>query len=115
MGFITDLLNINGTTRDKEKKDLAVLYHWLQEQGGVHALIENMQEGKCSNILASWVGNKDNVSVTIDFIRSCFSEASIDELASKLGMDSDQVYVLMMTWLPKIIGNEGTLDVKSIR
>lgn len=109
MSILNKLLNIAGLSGDKESaanQDLLVLNHWVEAQGGVAAILRKMHDGQLTDLFTAWLSDRDNLAASKDIITSLFSQESLDDLGHQLGMNTDQVFTLLATWLPKILSQD---------
>ncbi len=76
---------------------------WVNEQGGVSAILEKFRQGGFSEVVESWLSNGANLPISASQIASVLGSPTIAALAGKLGIDSQSTSSLLATCLPKLI------------
>ena len=85
------------------KPDLMSVITGLIGGGGLNGLIKMFTEKGLGDIVSSWVGKGDNTPVTPEQVKDVFGENGIDEIATKTGMDKDEVTGQLSDLLPKAV------------
>lgn len=93
---VTGATGVSGQT-------LTMLNEVVSESGGVSGLLEKFNAAGFGDIVKSWVGKEANLSITAEQIQKVLGSVQIQSLASKYGMDTNQVATLMANGLPKLI------------
>jgi uncharacterized protein YidB (DUF937 family) len=75
----------------------------LTQHGGIGGLLEKFKSSGLGNIFNSWVGTGQNQPISNDQLTQVFDEASIADLAKKLGVGKDQAIGKLSQWLPHAI------------
>lgn len=83
--------------------DYAVIVQWIEQQGGLPAIIEKCRQSPLGDIVSSWVGTGTNAAITGDHIAQIFTSSSIGQLAEMLGVNADMATALLAQVLPHII------------
>ncbi|MGU3415387.1 YidB family protein [Enterobacteriaceae bacterium C34A] len=76
---------------------------WINEQGGVSAILDKFRKEGLGEVIESWLSNRDNLPVSASQILLALGSPAITALAGKLGVDSLSASTLLATWLPKIV------------
>ncbi|RPD98905.1 DUF937 domain-containing protein [Candidatus Pantoea deserta] len=104
MGLLDQLVGALGNGNGRNTLgELEAVWHWVQEQGGVEALLQKFQQGGLGEILASWIGNGGNQSVSGGELKSALGEEALQSLAQKLGTDVNGASGTLAELLPQLI------------
>ena len=77
---------------------------WVNEQGGVQALLEKLQNGGLGDIASSWISNQQsNQPISGDQVESALGTSAVSDLGQKLGVDTGSASTMVADYLPKII------------
>ena len=77
---------------------------WVNEQGGVQALLEKLQNGGLGDIASSWISNQQsNQPISGDQVESALGTSAVSDLGQKLGVDTGSASARLADYLPKII------------
>ena len=76
---------------------------WINEQGGIAALVEKFQQGGLGGIVESWISNGANHPVSADQVTSALGSPAVTSLAEKLGIDPQTASGLIAEHLPKVV------------
>ena len=77
---------------------------WVNEQGGVQALLEKLQNGGLGDIASSWISNQQsNQPISGDQAESAPGTSAVSDLGQKLGVDTGSASAMLADYLPKII------------
>ncbi len=82
------------------------------QQGGLAGLVSQFASNGLGDIINSWIGTGENKAISTEQIASALGSEKINELASKLGTDSNSVLSQLTDILPKAIDKltpEGTV------
>ncbi|BDH43964.1 hypothetical protein TUM12370_00080 [Salmonella enterica subsp. enterica serovar Choleraesuis] len=94
---------ITGLLEGGEAGKYQAILNWVNEQGGVQALLDKFHQGGFSELVTSWLGNGSNHSVDASQIESVIGSPAISDLAGKLGLDPQQASSMLASALPGII------------
>lgn len=75
----------------------------FNQQGGIEGVLDKFKAGGLADQAASWIGKGENLPVTADQIASVLGSGTITDIASKMGMDSNDVSGKIAEYLPQII------------
>jgi uncharacterized protein YidB (DUF937 family) len=73
------------------------------ETGGLQGMVQQFQNNGLGDIVNSWVGSGTNQSISGDQIAQVVGQDRLNEIASKLGMQPDQLSGLIAQHLPGVI------------
>jgi len=79
------------------------------QTGGLQGLIQQFQSNGLGNVVSSWVGNGANQGISADQIIQVIGQDKVNEIASKIGLQPDQVSSLLAQHLPNVV-NQMTPD-----
>lgn len=121
MSLLNDIIgalgNGNGNGRNT-LGELEAVWNWVQEQGGVEALLQKFQQSGLGGILSSWIGNGNNQSVSGGELKSAFGEEALQSLAHKLGTDVNGASGTLAELLPHLIDRispQGEVDQQAMQ
>ncbi|WP_058969137.1 YidB family protein [Type-D symbiont of Plautia stali] len=121
MGFLDELVgslgNSNGNGQGNQLGQLAAIWTWVQEQGGVEVLLQKFQQGGLGEVLSSWIGTGGNQPVGGGEIQNTFGQNELQSLADKLGTDVNGASGTLAALLPQLIDKmspQGQLDEQSV-
>lgn len=73
------------------------------QEGGLAGLVQNFAKSGLGDVAASWVGSGANLPINAEQIASVLGSSQIGELASKFGIDANQISSGLATVLPMVI------------
>ncbi|MCS3408075.1 YidB family protein [Serratia sp. AKBS12] len=82
--------------------DIAAILQWVEQQGGLQAILNKLQQGQLGDIVGSWLGNGDNQSISGDHVQQALGSDAIAQLAEKLGVDQTQASDTLAQLLPAL-------------
>jgi uncharacterized protein YidB (DUF937 family) len=71
--------------------------------GGLGGLAQRFEQAGLGNVMASWVGNGPNASVTPDQLQSVLGPDLIAHLTQRTGLPVDQLLPLVAQHLPGVV------------
>lgn len=80
-----------------------VFSQFLKDNGGVSGLAEKFQKGGAGEVFSSWVSTGDNKAIAAEAISGILGSVQVQQIAQKLGLDSNQAADLMAKFLPQVI------------
>lgn len=101
-----DILNkIKSTLGGGEKKDdlMSSIMKLLGDQGGLQNLIKQFEAKGLGDIIGSWVGTGQNKSISPDQIRNVFGSDALIGIASKLGLNVNDLSGQLSNILPGVV------------
>ncbi|RAU48860.1 DUF937 domain-containing protein [Pseudocitrobacter sp. RIT415] len=94
-----------------------VILNWVNEQGGIQALLQKLQNGGLGDILSTWISSQQgNQPVSGDQLESALGTPAVSDLGQKLGIDTGSASTMLAEYLPKIIdalSPQGEVDPKA--
>ena len=87
------------------KSDLTSLVIGLigGQKGGLSGLVSQFASNGLGDLINSWIGTGENKAISTDQIASALGSEKVNEIASKLGTDSDSVLSQLTDILPKAV------------
>jgi len=73
------------------------------QKGGLAGLVSQFASNGLEDLISSWVGSGENKSISPDQLKSALGSEKINEIASKLGTDSNSVLSQLTDILPKAV------------
>ncbi|HEY4190521.1 MAG TPA: YidB family protein [Candidatus Limnocylindrales bacterium] len=94
-------------------------------EGGIGGLVDQLSKGGLANEVSSWVGTGANQPVDPQKLGAALGPDTVNQLASKTGLDVGALLPMLATALPSIInavtpdgkvpqGGAGSLDIGSL-
>jgi len=112
MSLLEKVLGMCGLN-DQISQEIKGVLEWVEQQGGVHAIVEHLQSGEFSEVVNSWLGDEKNVALSKDIVERMFNSASIQQLASGMGINTNDALELLVKYLPQLVDKAspaGTVD-----
>lgn len=75
----------------------------IEQHGGLDGLVQQLQNGGLSDIVASWVGTGANLPVSADALQQALGPDRIGQIAASLGLSTDQAAGSLAQWLPQVV------------
>lgn len=101
MGLFDDVV---GSLLQGDSGKYQAILTWVNEQGGVQALLEKLQNGGLGDIASSWISNQQsNQPISGDQVESALGTSAVSDLGQKLGVDTGSASARLADYLPKII------------
>ncbi|BEN21516.1 Uncharacterized protein conserved in bacteria [Serratia marcescens] len=102
MGLFDSVLgNILGGANGKGIDYIAIM-QWVEQQGGLQAILDKFRQGQFGDIVGSWLGNGENQPITGDHVQQALGSDAINQLAEKLGIDPAQASSTIAQFLPTV-------------
>ncbi len=101
-----DILNtIQSALGGGDKKDdlMSSVTQLLGGQGGLQNLISKFDAKGLGDIIDSWIGTGQNKSISPDQIQNVFGSDALSSIASKLGLNIDDLSSQLSNLLPGIV------------
>ncbi len=73
------------------------------QPGGLNGLIQQFKEKGAGDIISSWVSNGENQAISPDTLHSVLGSDTVTDLASKVGVEPEQVTGLLSQILPHVV------------
>jgi Uncharacterized protein conserved in bacteria len=101
MGFLDEVV---GSLLNGNAGKYQAILTWVNEQGGIQALLEKLQNGGLGEIVSSWISNQhDNQPVSSEMVTSALGTSAVSDLGQKLGIDASSASTMLAEYLPKIV------------
>ena len=103
MGLFDSVLgNILGGGANGKGIDYIAIMQWVEQQGGLQAILDKFRQGQFGDIVGSWIGNGENQPITGDHVQQALGSDAINQLAEKLGIDPAQASSTIAQFLPTV-------------
>jgi uncharacterized protein YidB (DUF937 family) len=101
MALLDDLIGgvVSAVAGDKAP----ALNEFLKTNGGIAGLSDKFQKGGAGEMFASWVGTDKNEPITSEQISKVLGNSQLQEIATKLGIDTKAATDFIATNLPVLI------------
>ncbi|MER2540894.1 MAG: YidB family protein [Azonexus sp.] len=73
------------------------------QNGGLQGLIQSFEQGGLGEIVNSWVSKGENLPISAEQIQSVLGGSSLGNIASQLGMNSEEASDSLASMLPQLI------------
>ena len=73
------------------------------QNGGLQGLIQSFQQGGLGDIVNSWVSTGQNLPISAEQIQSVLGGSSLGNIASQLGLNSQEASGSLAAMLPQLI------------
>ncbi|WP_240023827.1 YidB family protein [Serratia marcescens] len=104
MGLFDSVLgNILGGGANGKGIDYIAIMQWVEQQGGLQAILDKFRQGQFGDIVGSWLGNGENQPITGDHVQQALGSDAINQLAEKLGVDPAQASSTIAQFLPTVV------------
>ena len=115
-GALGGLLNQIGGANGTNNNVLGAVMNFVQEHGGVQAIVEQFRAGGMSDVVNSWVGTGANAPINASQITEVLGNPTIGKIAAQMGVDPTQASSALSTVLPELINHltpSGAVDAGS--
>lgn len=112
MSLLEKVLGMCGLN-DQTSQEVKGVLEWVEQQGGVHAIVEHLQSGEFSEVVNSWLGDEKNVALSKDIVEKMFNSEAIQQLANGMGIKTNDALALLVKYLPQLVDKAspaGTVD-----
>ncbi len=76
---------------------------WVETQGGIEGLVKQFNSAGLSDLIQSWIGTGSNLPINAEQIVQVFSSPVINELATKINMNTAEASDMAAHYLPKLV------------
>lgn len=87
----------------KDGLDMDNVSALLEQFGGLDGIMSKLQESGLGDQLSSWIGTGENMGISADQVKEALGKADLDQLAGKIGLDTDDVANRISTKLPSAL------------
>ncbi|MGE9551519.1 YidB family protein [Erwinia amylovora] len=103
MGILGDLVGKVLTGGSQQADEISSVMSWVDQQGGLPAILAKLQQGEVGEVVKSWLSSGDNLHVSGELVTQALGSESVGQLADKLGIDLSQASGLLAKYLPLLI------------
>ncbi|MBP7229820.1 MAG: DUF937 domain-containing protein [Moraxellaceae bacterium] len=104
MGLLDEVGKMLGGAQSGGASDMLALgQQLLSQNGGLDGLLKKFQSGGLGDVVASWVGTGENLPVSAQQIQAVLGSEQVAAIASKLGVDPQQVASQIAQVLPGLV------------
>ena len=104
MGLLDSVLGaVKGEGGEGSNPLSGVLHSVLSKVGGLSGLSERFKQGGLGSMFADWVGTGPNPPITGEQLHGVLGSDTVNQLASKLGIDGSKVSEMLAKFLPGAI------------
>ena len=75
----------------------------IEQQGGMHALIDKFHQGGLRGTITSWISRGQNLPISADQIQKVLGSEAVKKYADKLGVDPAQAAQQIAHVLPRVV------------
>lgn len=93
---------LSDTDGDGKIQAVELFQQLTQQNGGVSAILNQLQQSGLDSAVQSWVGNGDNAQVGAEQVQNALG-GDLAQVAAQMGLDSSQASSLLAQYLPQII------------
>lgn len=93
---------LSDTDGDGKIQAVELFQQLTQQNGGVSAILNQLQQSGLDSAVQSWVSNGDNAQVGAEQVQNALG-GDLAQVAAQMGLDSSQASSLLAQYLPQII------------
>ena len=82
---------------------LQLIMQLVQQQGGLHGLLEKLRGAGLAEIVQSWIGTGANQPVSPDQLNAALGEQHVGQLAAAVGVAPQQLLAMLSQHLPGLV------------
>ncbi len=75
----------------------------IQKHGGVQGIVTQLEQQGLGDTVRSWVGNGSNLPISADQLQKAFGNGTLQELATKFGIDPQVLAQQLSQVLPHAV------------
>ena len=95
--------NLGDGTKEKGTGLMAAAMSLVQEDGGLNALLDKFRQNGMVEQVESWIGTGPNQGITMEQIQKVIDPARLGEIASRLGVTTEQAGAAFARFLPELV------------
>lgn len=107
MSLIQNVLGNLGLS-EQMSEELKGVVEWVELQGGIHAIVNRLQNGEFSDIVKSWLSDDKNKAISSELVQKLLNTYEINQLADHLGINFNDASKLLAEYLPKFVNMAST-------
>jgi uncharacterized protein YidB (DUF937 family) len=73
------------------------------QTGGLSGLVQSFKDKGLNNVVSSWISTGKNLPISADQVKNVINSQQIQQVATKLGVSTDNATKSIAEYLPKII------------
>lgn len=73
------------------------------ESGGLGGLVQSFKDKGLGDVVSSWIGTGENLSVNVDQIKDALGSETISNLAAKAGVSTEDASAMLAEHLPGLV------------
>lgn len=100
MGLLDQL---SGALGEKGSVDYLAIMQWVEQQGGISGLLEKFRQCGLAEVVQSWISHGQNLPISSEQVQQVLSSNALQQLATKLGIDSQMASGIVAQFLPDIV------------
>lgn len=106
MSLLNDLEG--GLLKEVEGAALPALSSALQNgsAGGLNGVLDQLRSSGLGEHVASWLGNGENLPISVDQLRAVLNDDQVKQIASSMGLPVDQILPLLAQHLPTLAAQQ---------
>ncbi|WP_428944116.1 YidB family protein [Pantoea sp. FN060301] len=115
MSMLEKVLGMCGLSNQTTQEVNGVI-EWVEQQGGIQALVNRLQSGEFSDIVQSWLSDRQNVALSSEIVQKMIGSEAIEQLAAKLGINTPDALNLLAKYLPQLVdksSSSGAVDTNT--
>ena len=102
MNILEKVLGMCGLNSQTSQEVIGVL-EWVEQQGGLHAIVSHIQNGDFNAVVNSWLGNEKNIVVSSDIVEKMIHSEAIRQLTERMGINTQDTLNLLVKYLPQLV------------
>lgn len=102
MSLIQNILGSLGLS-DQISDELKGVVEWVEQQGGIHSIVNRLQNGEFSDIVKSWLSDDKNRVISSELVQKMLNTSEINQLADHLGINFNDASKLLAECLPQLV------------
>ncbi|WP_202301700.1 YidB family protein [Dryocola clanedunensis] len=102
MSLFDNVMGMVGKNLLKPENIKSVLA-WLEQQGGISALVTKFSQAGLGDVLSSWLGKESNAAINEDQVQQVFGLEELKKLAAETGITPAMATTLLAQSLPQIV------------
>lgn len=82
---------------------MSAISNLIDQHGGLSGLLQTLQNGGLSEVVASWVGTGANQPISAEALQQALGNEQISQIAASLGLSPDQAAASLAQLLPQVV------------
>ena len=95
--------NVGAGAKEKGAGLMAAAMSLVQDDGGLHAVLDKFRQNGMVEQVESWIGTGPNQGITMEQVRKVIDPARLSEIASRLGVTTEQAGAAFARILPELV------------